>query len=354
MHRMKCKRRTGMVYAMTNAADSNAVIAFRRGKDGMLISWKAFATGGSGTGTPIVDPLQSQGSLILSNSGCFLFAVNAGSNNISSFRVDACGGLTLVDVEPSGGVMPNSLAVLGNLLYVTNRGIENSIPSNVSGFLVQKDGCLRPISGSTHPLSTPFAQPASVVFSPDGSQLVVSELSNNRLSVFRVNDNGTLTGPTLNDSSGAGPFGSAFLSNGFLLVSEAGANALSSYTSNVDGDLNVISASVPNGQAATCWVVPSRNEHFAFTSNTGSGTISTYRIQHDGTLLLADITYSTLEVIGAPIDSGVSKDGRNFYVLNGNEGSISVFGIGTNGELIRLQVVEGGLPTLGAQGLAVL
>jgi len=356
MHRTNYRRRTGTVYAMTNAADNNEVLAFFRGIDGKLTFMAAYSTNGSGTGAAVVDPLQSQGSLILSHHDHFLFAVNAGSNSISSFLVDKRGKLTLADVEPSGGVMPNSLSFFGNLLYVSNVGdAANNIPSNVTGFFVKKDGRLIPITGSTTLLSAPDAQPASVVFSPNGKQLVVSELSTNLLSVFQVNKDGTLTGPTINESGGAGPFGSAFLSTGLLLVAEAGANALSSYITHRDGTLNVISGSVPNGQAAVCWGVPSRGEHFAFTSNTGSGTITTYRIKENGILTLLNIVYSTLKEIAAPIDSGVSADGGNFYVLNGNQGSISVFCISRKGRLIPIQVVKDtGLPTLGAQGLAVL
>lgn len=355
--RKKCyKRRRGMVYAMTNAADNNEVIAFRRGIDGELFRENTYATGGSGTGVPVVDPLQSQGSLILSPDGCFLFAVNAGSDSISSFRVDEHGDLTLADVEPSGGFMPNSLAVYRHLLYVTNVGDPaNQIDSNVVGFRVERDGRLTPISGATSALSTPDAQPASVVFSPDGKLLAVTELSNNRISVFQVNRDGTLTGPIVNESSGDGPFGAEYLSTGVLLVSEAGANALSSYFANEEGILNVISASVQNGQTAVCWVVASINERFAFTSNTGSGTITTYHINDNGSLELQSIVYSTLEGIAAPIDSGVSSDGCNYYVLNGDQGTISVFAIERKGRLIRIQVVEDtGLPTVGAQGLAVL
>ncbi|HWP97965.1 MAG TPA: beta-propeller fold lactonase family protein [Syntrophomonadaceae bacterium] len=353
---MNEKRPMGNVYAMTNEAPNNEVVAFRRGIHGKLTRMKSFETGGSGTGEAKVDPLSSQGSLILTRNGQFLFVVNAGSDSISSFRVDDCGALILEDVEPSGGVRPNSLAVHGNLLYVTNVGNPaNKIASNVTGFHVDKEGRLTRIIGSTHSLSTPNAQPACVVFSPDGRQIVVSELNNNILSVFRVNRDGTLIRPTVNNSSGAGPFGSDFLSSGLLLVSESGANALSSYSVDADGDLRVISGSVRNGQLATCWVTTSRCEEFAYTSNAGSGTITTYRIRDNGTLGLLRVGYSTVRTLAAPIDIGVSKDGCNFYVLNGNQGSITVFSIRQKGLILRIQVLQDtGLPTLGAQGLAVL
>lgn len=353
MHCKKKRRRLGAVYTMTNAAVNNTVIAFRRDRNGRLTRIDSFLTGGSGTGEAIVDPLASQGSMILSRQGHFLFVVNAGSNSISSFRVSRRGGLTLVDTEPSGGIRPNSLAVFGRLLYVTNVG-NTANASNITGFRVGSDGSLTLIAGSTHALSSATALPACVVFSPDGSQIVVSERNTNRLSVFRVNGDGTLTGPTVNNSSGAGPFGSVFLRRGPLLNVEAGTNALSSYNLAANGVLSIISGSVLNFQAATCWVSKSRWEHFAYTSNTGSHTITIYRIGEGGALAVADIVYSTRDALGAPIDNGVSRDGRNFYALNGNQGSISVFRIGKHGRLTRIQVIKDtGLPEVGAQGLAV-
>ncbi len=344
----------GMVYAMTNAAVKNEVIAFRRGMGGRLSFVKAYATGGRGTGEKKVDPLVSQGSLVLSPNGRFLFAVNAGSDSISSFHIAANGTLALADTVDSGGFRPNSLAVHNNFLYVTNVGNGANSPSNITGFRVQSDWHLSRIIGSSHPLSTDNAQPACVVFSPGGRQLIVSELNNNRLTVFHVNVDGSLVELAINETSGEGPFGSVFLSNGVLLNAEAGTNALSSYGVAVDGVLSVLSASVPTDQTATCWVSASRDEKYAYMSNTGSGTITIYRIHHSGMLEMIENSNSTRSGSGAPIDSGVSRDGRNFYVLNGNQGSVSVFRIRKNGLLVRLQVINNdALPNLGAQGLAV-
>jgi 6-phosphogluconolactonase (cycloisomerase 2 family) len=330
-------------------------LAFSRGTNGTLTRINAYATGGSGTGANTVDPLASQGSVILSQSGHFLFAVNAGSNTISSFRVSENGRLTLADEDFSGGVKPNSLAVYGNLLYVTNVGNSSTnAASNVTGFRVGKDGHLSKITGSRRLLSSATAQPSCIVFSRNGKWLVVSELNTNRLTVWRVRSDGTLTGRTINPSHGAGPFGSVFLSNGVLLVSEVGPNALSSYTVAADGKLKVISGSVLNGQKATCWVSVTRDENFAYTSNAGSDTITRYRVQNNGKLSVVWSVLSTIDKTTAPIDSGVSRDGRNLYVLNGNKGSISVFRILTAGRLRRLQVLKNtGLPMVGEQGMAV-
>lgn len=354
MSNSHCRRLRGMVYTMTNEA-TNRIVAFRRLSNGQVTFLDTFETGGSGTAEKIVDPLGSQGSVILSPGNCFLFAVNAGSDSISSFKVTPTGDLLLRDVESSNGVEPNSLAMHRNLLYVTNVGDANN-PANVTGFFVGNDGQLSPIPGSTSNLSTSNPHPACIVFSPDGSQLAVSELNTDRISIFNVNANGTLTGPFVNNSSGDGPFGSVFLSTGPLLVTEANTDALSSYHVNDNGTLGVISPSVLNGQAATCWVAVSRNEEFAYTSNAGSGTISIYRVFPNGVLRLAGIVYSTRSQIAAPIDEAVSQDGCNLFVLNGNLGTITEFAIRDKGfTLIPVKIISNpAIPEIGAQGMAVI
>ncbi|MEH7355142.1 beta-propeller fold lactonase family protein [Neobacillus drentensis] len=356
-----------MVYIMTNNEVMNQIIAFYRDMNGMLTFTGSYPTYGRGTGTKEVstatandgiDPLASQGSLTLSRDGRFLLAINAGSHSISSFIITDSGGLVLVDVKPSGGAQPNTVDVFGNLVYVANVGnAANNFASNITGFRLDGNGRLTPIPGSTHSLSTFNAQPAQVLFTPDGSKILVSELTSNHLTVFHVNQNGTVTRPIVNDSYGAGPLGAYFLSSGILLVTEAVANALSSYSMRRDGTLHVISGSIPNGYQTACWVVTTRDERFAYITNTLSGTISTYLIDRSGALsVVRHITSTpTGTAPGLPMDVGVSKDGRHFYTLNGNQGTVSVFNIQNDGKLVRLQVAAWtNVPYFGSQGLAVL
>ncbi|MEH7459972.1 beta-propeller fold lactonase family protein [Bacillus sp. JJ1127] len=367
MQKMNEYSRASMVYMMTNNEVTNQIIAFYQDMNGLLTFVGSYPTYSRGTGTREVstatandgiDPLASQGSLTLSRDGRFLLAVNAGSNSVSSFMITDSGAPVLVDMKPSGGAQPNSVDVFGNLLYVSNVGnAANNFASNITGFRIDDNGRLTPIPGSTHSLSTFNAQPTQVLFTPDGSKIVVSELTSNHLSVFHVNKNGTVTGPIINDSSGKGPFGSCFLSSGLLLVTESFSSTLSSYSMSDNGILNVISGSVLNGQKTTCWVVTTRNERFAYTTNTLSGTITTYRIDSSGALSVVGHITSTPAgtSTGLPIDAGVSKDGRYFYTLNGNQGTVSVFHIQDDGSLIRLQVAAWTkFPYFGSQGLAVL
>ncbi|MFP3123699.1 lactonase family protein [Ectobacillus funiculus] len=356
-----------MVYIMTNNEVMNQVIAFHRDMNGMLTFVGAYPTYGRGTGTKEVstatendgvDPLTSQGALTLSRDGRFLLAVNAGSHSISSFIITDSGTPVLVDVKPSGGAQPNSVDVFGNLVYVANVGnAANNFSSNITGFHIDENGRLTLIPHSAHSLSTFNAQPAQVLFTPDGSKILVSELTANHLSVFNVNTNGTVTGPIVNDSYGQGPLGAYFLSSGILLVTEADSNALSSYSLSDDGILHVISGSVPNGYKTACWVVPTKDERFAYITNTLSGTISTYQIDPHGALSVVRHITSTPPgtASGLPMDVGVSKDGRHFYTLNGNQGTVSVFNIQKDGSLARLQVAAwNNFFYFGSQGLVVL
>src|SRR5512146_2286989 len=106
----------GAVFVMTNAAERNEIIAYARNTDGSLHHTQTFSTGGRGSGG-ITDPLGSQGSLTLTEDRSLLLAVNAGSGEVSVFRVRGA-ALSLIDKAPSGGSEPVAVAQHGNLVYV--------------------------------------------------------------------------------------------------------------------------------------------------------------------------------------------------------------------------------------------
>ena len=211
----------GAVYVLTNQVN-NAVAAFQRAADGSLTAAGEFSTGGAGDPVaippdPPTDPLASQGALIFGPGNQFLFAVNAGSNQISVLSVQRA-SLDLVDVVDSGGVRPISVTVHENLLYVLNEG---GTP-NITGFEIADDGTLTPLASSTQPLiGGTAADPAQVSFNGDGTLLVVTEKLGNRLDTYVVDANGIAGAPMDNPSSGMTPFGFSFNNNDFLVVSEA-------------------------------------------------------------------------------------------------------------------------------------
>jgi 6-phosphogluconolactonase (cycloisomerase 2 family) len=340
---------------LTNQVE-NAVAVFRRTPDGHLTAAGQFSTGGAGNPVaippdPAVDPLASQGALVFGPGNQYLFAVNAGSNQISVLRVGRS-GLILAGIFDSGGVRPISLTVYGNLLYVLNEG---GTP-NITGFTINSGGNLTPLAGSTQPLiGGAGADPAEVSFSNDGTLLVVTEKMGNRLDTYTVDGNGVASAPTGNPSSGMTPFGFSFNNSDFLIVSEAfgGApnqSAASSYSSNSAGLLSVISGSVANSQTASCWVAIPNNGRLAIVSNTGSGTISSYNIDDAGTLTLANAVAADLGANSAPRDMALSVNGQILFVQTEGGQSVAVFHIENNGTLTLVDSA-GGLP-FGAQGIA--
>jgi len=142
----------GHVYVNDNTAGTNTVAGFDRHSDGTLtpIDGSPFAAGGQGTGTIV----GSQGSLQAAGDGRYLLAVDAGSNQISVLRVRSDGSLRRVEqgLVSSGGIEPVSIAVHGSLVYVANEG--NGVSgSNYTGFTLNAGGHLRPLAGSSGPVS---------------------------------------------------------------------------------------------------------------------------------------------------------------------------------------------------------
>jgi 6-phosphogluconolactonase (cycloisomerase 2 family) len=329
----------GAVYTMTNAADGNRVVMFERDAKGMLTLAGSVKTGGAGSGGGL-DPLASQGSLVLSDNGRWLLAVNAGSNDITVFRVwpDT---LERVDKVSSGGTMPVSLTVSDNLVYVLNAGGE----PNITGFSLSHRGELRPLHHSTRSLGTgAFAQ---VGFDPQGEALVVTDKADNEILVFTVDRRGLPAAtPVTSASSGQTPFGFIFDRREHLLVVEAASNAVSSYDILDDGTLQTISASVPNGQKAACWIAGDRR--YVFTANPGTNSVSAYSRASDGSVtLLAGVAGTGT----TPLDLATSENGRFLYAVDPSAGAIDMFRVGADGSLVNLGAAAGGLATY-AQGLA--
>jgi 6-phosphogluconolactonase len=332
----------GAVYTLTNSSSGNVVLVFSRSVNGQISSGGMFATGGTGTGKG----LGNQGALAIDAANRFLFAVNAGSDSISVFRIEE-NGLRLVDVAPSGGKQPISLTVNRNTLYVLNNGGAVGGTDTVAGFAVGANGHLKPIVSGL-PLSVPSVGPAQIGFNVDGNVLLVTEKNTNNLDLFSVDDDGVAVGPTVVSSAGQTPFGFAFGRRNQVFVSDAfggGANAgaVSSYAVSDQGSLRTITAVAADKQTAPCWVVLTSDGRFAYATNTGSGTVSGYRVGFNGALQLLDgdgITANTGSG-STPLDAAISNDNRFLYVLTPGTGNVQGFTISLDGSLTPLTRVTG-------------
>lgn len=304
----------GHVYVQTNAATGNEVVAFLRDSDGGLTYDETVATGGLG----ISAGLGSQASIAITDDERYLLAVNAGSDDVSLLEIDD-DGLELADVHGVGD-RPVSVAVHGRLVYVLNQGADT-----IQALRIAKDR-LVDVPKSRLPLSTTGADGAQVAFSPDGRLLAVTEKATQTIDTYVLRPNGRAIGPKPQSSSGATPFGFQFGPDGRLYVSEAPGSAASSYDIEADGTISTISASVPNNQAAACWLVVTSDGRFAYTANAGSATVSQYAIASDGSLALVGDGANGVTDPG-PVDLDVTDGDGFLYVLNSRTGSIRAFAV---------------------------
>lgn len=322
----------GHVYVNDNTAGTNTIGVFDRHADGTLTpeAGSPFAAGGAGTGAG----LASQGALQISPDGRFLIAVDAGSNQISVLRIKDNGSLGLVrgGVVSSGGVLPVSVAIHDDLVYVANSGNGGS---NYTGFRLGLNGRLEPVAGSAVALPD-GSQPGDVLFNGTGSKLAGTRVGTSLIDSFTVGDDGRLSAAPGSPfpAQGLGPFGSEFrpTNPGQLFVSNAhngaGAGTVSAFRDSADGTLSSIRSSpFADLQTAPCWVEITHDGQFLFTVNTGSGTISRYSIAPGGALrLLGSTPVGATGGVGA-VDARLSPDGGTLFVDESRAGAVAAFAV---------------------------
>src|SRR4051812_43747940 len=133
----------GAVFTQDNDPAGNAVQVFERAADGTLSAGRSFPTGGAGLSTLG----GRQGAVELSDDERYVYAVNAGSNTVTTFRVTSDGLENLGSVG-SGGVAPTSIDERSGRVYVLNSGAT----ANVTTFAAATNGTLTPLAGGSRAL----------------------------------------------------------------------------------------------------------------------------------------------------------------------------------------------------------
>jgi 6-phosphogluconolactonase len=337
--------RTGEhVYVDGNTAGANTVAGFTRNADGSLtaLPGSPFQAGGAG-----LAGVGSQDAVKFADNGRYLLAVDAGSNQISVLSVGEHGSLTPVPGSPfsSGGVEPNSIAVSGNRVYVSNLG-----SPNYTGFYLTPRGQLRPIPNST--VTLPAADnTGDLVLNNDGTKLIGTVIGgtvsgSSFINSYRVNWNGTLKAAAGSPlaAQGLGAFGSEFspVNSDQLFVSNAhngaGLGTVSAFDDSYDGTLSSIGASpFADLQTAPCWLVVSHDGQRLYALNTGTGSVSSYSIAPSGKLtLLASTPLSNPVGAITGTDVTLSNDDHTLYVNEAKNGTVAAFAINANGTATQL------------------
>jgi 6-phosphogluconolactonase (cycloisomerase 2 family) len=326
---------TGAVYAGTDDGQKNGLVAYGRRADG-----GEYLSGGAGgrlnTGGPI-DPLISAHS-VLNVDNRFVLQVNAGSNTVSSFRVNKDFSLTLISVVPSGGFGPDAIAERDGVVYVANvdsDGVYTGPPDrvgNIDAFELNREtGHLQEIPGSKRQLP---GRPSDLAVAPNGRFLVVS--------IYNAGST------AISDSVANAELESfAIVRRGFLTPLPI--STITSTPRNNDQNRNLPSAIAiairESGGHAVAVVTESReffaNGQPAPLSQFQTGSVSTFDLNDFGSLrpISLDVPTSS-QITTGPTNTSTSscwisfdKDGRTFWVVSASSSIISSFRFNADGSV---------------------
>ena len=331
---------TGAVYAGTNDAQENGLVAYGRKPDGTLAFIGEYLSGGAGgrlnEGGPI-DPLISQHS-VLNVDNRFVLQINAGSNTVSSFRVNKDFSLTLIGVVPSDGFGPDTIAVRDGVVYVANvdndgvfTGPDDQVGNLVAFTLNRETGHLQEIPGSKRQL---LGRPADLAIARSGRSLVVS--------IYNAGST------AISDSAAAAELESFdIVRPGFLTPFPV--SAITSTRRNNDQDRNLPSAigiairELPGQEVVV--VTEAReflaNGQEASLSQFQTGSVSTFDLDGSGLLrpISLDVPTSSPITTG-PTNTSTStcwisfdKDGQTFWVVSASSSIISSFRFNEDGSV---------------------
>ena len=343
------------VFVMTNDSYRNEVLTYQRGYNGQYVLRTRTATEGRGSGGT-TDPLQSQGSLTLSEDHDLLFAVNSASGTVSSFHL-LKGIPVLVDKEPSGGAFPIAVTEHNHTVYVLDAGGAGA----VDVFKLDGLGRLHKVPDAKVILTGTNSGASSISVSHNGKWLVVIEKASNSIDVFPVHSDGTLGTVVNNKSMAPGVFATVFTPNGQLIVSEnqptsgTDTSSISSYTINSDGTLTAITQSLPTYGNGNCWNAITPNGHWVYVDNSATSSVAGFSVGANGSLTpVASTIVSTLREGTTNLDMRISADGKYLFTLDSGSGAVSVFSINSDGTVNPLGDIEGLPKTADFNGIAAL
>ena len=327
------------VFVQTNNPAGNSIVVYNRAENGTLTQTGVFRTGGlgdalNGTG---VDPLSSQDSLVLDRPARLLFAVNAGSNTMSMFAVDG-ERLFLLQVISSGGTFPVSVAIHDNVVYALNARDGGSVQGYLlfGGHLIAVPQWHRDLGLDQSFQNTPnefFYSPGEVLFTPDGSHLLVSTKDNgDDIEAFAVDRDGGLSASPVLSKAGETPFAMTFDRSGHLVVTETGTSSIVSFDMYPNGQFTPVST-VLTGQGASCWITPA-GPNGLYVGNAFSASESVIG-DNAGDLTLLGTTPTD----PGTVDGVATPNGRFLYVQTGANDIVDEFAIARTGALTEIGAV---------------
>lgn len=278
-------------------------------------------------------------SIVFQPAGTYAFIANFSGNNVTTLQLNRGNGqlatpTTTNPITPptptnffNAGTAPVSMAVTpaSTFLFVLNEG-----SNNITSFSIDPTtGNLNPVSGS------PFASGCSgnsIAINPQANTLFVTCPAAGTIQAFSVSTAGVLSAPTqVSGPSGTPRFAMVDPTGRFLYVADPSVNAVFGFSIGSNGALSAISGSpfASGSQPVAMAAAPQGN--LLYVANQGSNNVSAFVID-SGSGSLAPVSGSPFAT-GGKGPSFVTASGAFVFVGESITNDVAAFAIGSNGAL---------------------
>jgi 6-phosphogluconolactonase (cycloisomerase 2 family) len=301
---------------------SNEIVAFREDPNAGVLTQLA--------GSPFTAGLGVE-SLVLHPSKKFMYAANSGQNNISLFTLSTSGPITegtrtTTGTSPTVMVMDSS----GTYLYVGN-----SASFDISVFSIDSSsGALTPVaqSNSTDNRVPIGMSPLNMRLAPSGHILYVTgQVTTGVVQAFAVNAGVFSSQPVAGSpyTTGNNPLGITMDADGkFLYTANSTDNSISEFAVNTDGSLTALPNS-PLGETRSnpvALLIDNSGKYMYVVNNESSGNLLAFSIGSDGSLTL--ISNSQFGTAAQP--TSIASDPSGKYLFVGNQSSSAIQSMSLN------------------------
>jgi hypothetical protein len=297
------------------------------------------------------------------------------------------GMLALTDVQSTGNEPMGMSGTASSLAFNDADGVlyvsHSFGPNHIRTFTAMGGKLmLRPQARTVNTPGLMDRVPTQIVLTPNNKYLLASVLFDARpneagltlakektLVTFPVLMGGALGEPVFNEAGGITPFASVFLNGSndkFVTVLAAESSAVLStiaangnVTSGRAAKIDTTVGGMMMEPSEICWVSVSEDNRYAFGTNFGFGTVSTFAIRGDGIAVkmstaaqeMGDGTFKGLAGVPSSGAGDNAVSGSFLYQLYANAKKVVGYKIGDDGRLTK--VTEAGVPYNSTQGLAV-